>query len=130
MLLDASALSKLVEMAVQVGMPVLSLFAAWLAHRLVKAFEDKTKIQLPAQTQAMIDDWVHKGVMYAEQKAQAAIDGKLAAIKGPDKLEMAANFVLDLASQHGYDALARDKVEKLIESKLGIMNSDSAPAQQ
>lgn len=126
MLLDASVLSKVVEMLFQVGTPVVSLFVMWLAHRLVKVFEDKSGVAVPAQYDAMIDDWVKKGVMYAEEKGRAAANAKLADVKGPDKLELAANFVLDMVNKYDLPDMARDKVEKLIESKLMAERVDPA----
>lgn len=118
MLLDASVLSRLLTFALDIGTPVVTVFVMWLAHRLINVFEAKSKMDIPAKTQEMIDDWIQKGLLYAEQKAQNAINSKTTGIMGPAKLEMAANFALDLAQQHGYVDLAKDTVEKLIESKL------------
>ena len=116
--MEASVLSKLVDLLLQVGTPVVTLFAMWAAHRLISVFEAKTKMTVPVTTQATIDDWVQKGVMYAEEKAHAAAANKLATVTGPEKLEMALGLVMDLADKYGMANLAKDHVSKLVESKL------------
>ena len=37
---------------------------------------------------------------------------------GPEKLEMAADFVLDLIEQRGFDDWTRDRIKAKIEAKL------------
>ena len=126
MLLEVSALSHVLTLLVQVATPAITLFVMWLAHRLTSAVEKKLGLNLPSEAQDMLDGWVQKGILYAEQKAQTAVD-KTQTVTGPAKLEMAVNMVLDLAQQHGVDTMARDKLEKLVESKL-MENKLAAPA--
>jgi hypothetical protein len=111
-------LSRLVELAFSVATPVLTLFAMWLAHRLVKVFEDKTKVQVPAQWQDMIDGWVLKAVNLAESKSQQALASGAAKLSGPEKLEVAVGFVLDLAEKSGYENMARDYIINLVQAHL------------
>lgn len=120
MQVDAPVLAKILDFCLTVAAPVATMFAMWIAHRVVKLFEDKAKVQIPAQWQTAIDDWVSKGVAFAEQKAETAIKNGGDKLKGPEKLEMAVGFVLDMAQQHGLDALARDKIIKLVEAELGL----------
>lgn len=115
---DQSIMGRLLSFGLEIMAPVATLFAMWAAHRLISVFESKTKIELPAKTHEMVDDWVQKGLHYAEEKARNAVAANAVALKGPEKLELAAGFVMDLAEKYGVGDMAKDKVIKLVESKL------------
>jgi hypothetical protein len=126
-LLDQSILGRLMGFGLDIAAPVVTLFAMWLAHRLIKAFESKTKIDVPAKYEEMIDAWVLKGVHYAEEKGRNAIAAKGPALAGPEKLELAAGFVADLAERAGFADMAKDKIMKLVESKLSETRVEAPP---
>jgi len=115
-----NALQRTTDMAFQVLTPVVIIFATWLAHRLVKLFEKKTGIDVPAAQEAQIDGWIEQGIHYAEQKSRAKIKNAEDGLNGPDKLEHAADFVLSFIEAKKYPEWTRDLVKGKIEAKLGI----------
>lgn len=117
---EGTATERIVDFVLSIAAPVLSMVALWLGHRVIKVFEDKTKLDIPASVEARIDEWVKQGVAYAEEKARQAAKAKAGKLVGPAKLEEAVGFVLDMAEQNGIDTLARDKVIKLVEAKLNL----------
>lgn len=119
-----SVVSRLVDSALEILAPVVALFAMWAAHKLIKVFESKTSIDVPAKTEEMIDEWLLKAVAYAEEKGRTAVKTQLEPIKGPEKLEMAVNFVLDLAEKYNLKGLTKEKVTKMVEAKLGLTRQE------
>jgi len=91
-----------------------------LAHKLIRTFETKTGIDIPAKEEAMVDAWVSQGIRLAEEKAHQA--GKKADTKmaGHEKLEHAASFALDMAEKNGWIAWTRDRLKAKIEAALNV----------
>lgn len=115
---EQNALTRFVEMAFEIIAGVLLVVATWLARKGVKLVENKFKIDVPEKIENRIDSWVDDGIAYAEEKARAALSRKTQTVTGPEKLEMAADFVLDLIEQRGFDDWTRDRIKAKIEAKL------------
>lgn len=117
---EPNALSRVAELAFQILVPLLSALGAYLAHRLIAAFEKRTGIDVSERVEALLDGWVERGIHAAEEWSYKEVKAKTTKLTGSEKLELAADYVLDLIKQHGLDAWTRDKVKALIESKLGV----------
>lgn len=115
-----SSLLKLTDLAIQTLAPILLALSGWLAHRLIKAFESKTKIDVPVRQEAQIDAWIAAGIRLAEEKAYQAVKSQSAKITGPEKLETAVGFALDLAEKNGWIDWTKDRLKAKIESALNI----------
>lgn len=115
-----SSLVALAHTAIQTLSPILLALSGWLAHRLIKVFETKTKIDIPAKQEAQVDAWIATGIRAAEEKAYQAVKAKADKITGPEKLEAAISFALGMAEKNGWLDWTRDKLQAKIEAKLNI----------
>ena len=97
--------------------PLVTAFAAWVVHRVVKSLEGKVGMQLSQDKYAQLMDIVDHGIHYAAEQASKAGDKKLA---GNDKLRLATTFVNDSVAKWGLDKVAQDRVQALIESRFSM----------
>jgi hypothetical protein len=111
---------RVLEFVLQVALVVVTPLAAWFVARMIKVFEAKAKIDIPAKQEEAIQNLVTQGIALAEEKARKAVQAKASSITGPEKLEIAADHVLDLIEAKKWDAWTRDKVKNLIEAKIGM----------
>jgi hypothetical protein len=74
-----------------------------LIKRAATYFHEKTKIEIPAATEAMLEDWAQKAVNYAQEKSHQAIQANAGKLTGPAKLDHAVQFAMDLAKEIGID---------------------------
>lgn len=116
---EPNALSRLADIAFQVLVPVLSLFAAYLTNRLIGVFEQKTGFDVADKHEQWIRDWVEKGIHLGEEWSYKKVKGQTGKLTGPEKLEVAADFVLDMVAKYNIPGWTRDKVTKYIEAQLG-----------
>ncbi len=117
--MDSSVASQAAVVALQVLTPILVALAGWLAHRIVKVVEAKTGIDIPDRQEAKIDDWIEQGIHLAEEKSRSYIKEKANKLKGPEKLELAGDFVMEMIRKNGWDTWAKDAIVKKIEGSLG-----------
>ena len=118
--MDTSAASQATELAFQVIAPIVTILGAWLAHRLVAIFEQKTGIDIPDKQEAKIDQWVEEGINLAAEKSYKKVKEKTDKLKGPEKLEEAANFVFGMIESRGWDDWTKDKIKTKIEAAVGV----------
>lgn len=118
--MDQSAASQATELAFQVIAPIVTILAAWLAHRLVAIFEKKTGIDIPDKQEAKIDVWIEQGILLAAEKSYQKVKAKTEKLKGSEKLEEAADFVFALAAARGWTEWTKDKIKDKIESAIGV----------
>ncbi len=118
-----NAVKKIAEVFFEILGPLILAFAGWLAHRGIKLFESKTKIDVPVKQEAQVDAWVVAGIAYAEEKVRNVIkaNGRLT---GPQKLESAVGFVFDLAQKNGWVEWTRDLLAAKIEAKLNTERTE------
>lgn len=118
--MDTAAATQATELAFQVITPIVTILAAWLAHRLVKLFETKTGIDIPDKQEAKIESWVEQGIHLAAEKSYQKVKSKTDKLKGSEKLEEAADFVFALANARGWTDWTKAKIKAKIESSLGV----------
>ena len=114
-----AAATRLMGIAFDVLALVVSAFVMWGVHRLLALFEKKSGIDIPAKQEEMIDVWVKKGIVYAEEKSRSKIKSIGEKLKGPEKLEVAAKFALDMAESRGLVKWTKDKIAAKVEASLG-----------
>jgi hypothetical protein len=122
--MDSSIASQVAGVALQVLTPILVALAGWLAHRIVKVVESKTGIDIPDKQEAKINGWIEEGIHFAEEKSRSYIKEKANKLKGPEKLEIAGDFVMAMIEKNGWDDWAKDAIVKKIESSLGAHRSN------
>jgi hypothetical protein len=116
---EQPVLSRVLGHAIELLASILMILMGLLAKKATTFFERKTKIDIPAKQEEMIAAWAGKAVTYGKEKAHQFRKEKGEKMKGPDKLEHALSFGLSLAEEHGLPDLAKDKLTKYIEAKLG-----------
>lgn len=115
-----SAMAKLLDASITVLVPVVSLFVMWLAHRLIAAFEKKSGVDVPTRWEYQINDWISEGIGYAEEQGHKAIKNNETMLQGPEKVELAASYVMDLVDKYDVKDMAKDALVKKIEAMLGV----------
>lgn len=125
--MDANATVKIIEITLTILTPALGLFLLWGARKVIQFAERKTGIDLPVKQEKQIDAWILQAIAFAEEKARKASKSKLSKVTGPEKLELAADYVIDLIQKAGWDTWARDKLKNRIEALLNIERG-GAPA--
>lgn len=100
--------------------PVFVLFIGSLATWLLNIFRKKTGIEV---SDAQLTAWsalarkaALRGAEYARQKAKTLTQGQK--VPGPDVLEVAANFAIEMGLQAKLPAIGRARLEALIEAEL------------
>lgn len=117
--MDQNALSQVIDLIFQILLVVLPVVATWLAHRGIAIIEKKTKISVPDAVEAKIDEWISQGIWFAAEKSHKKIKEKTMKLSGSEKLEEAADFVLDLAQSRGWVEWSKDRIKAKIEAKIG-----------
>ena len=117
--MDTSLASQAVGVALQILTPLLIIVGTYLAHRLVKVLEAKTGIDIPEKQEAQIDKWISAGIYLAEEKSRSFIKEKAQKLKGPEKLELAGTYVMNMVKKNGWDDWALEWIEAKIEAKIG-----------
>lgn len=115
----ASAMTDATEMIIQMVGAVLAAALVLLVKKAITYFEAKTKIDIPLQTEKMMESIAEKAANYAREKAHQANQASPNKMKGPEKMEAALTFGLDLAQQYKLDEIAREKLTRAIEAQLG-----------
>lgn len=117
--MNETALTQLADLVFDILKVVVVPFAAWLVHRAIKAVETKTKVDVPQQIEDKVDTWIDQGISLAIEKSHQKLKKKTEELSGPEKLEVAADYVFGLVENNGYDDWTKDLIKKKIESKLG-----------
>jgi hypothetical protein len=91
---------------------LLGVGLAWL--------KKKWNIDAGDTLEKALQDIIERGIGYAAEKAHKALQAGEDAPGGAQKLRDALEYVEDEVQRLGYDKLAADKLEALIESKLGV----------
>lgn len=126
-LADETILTKLTSSALDILIPAVSALVMFFAHRLISLAENKWKFQVSTETSAKIDQFVQDAIRYAEEKARPALRGATEQVKGSDKMEMALSYVVDQMKSSGMEDQIKEKLQKLIESKLHYMRQKDLP---
>jgi len=114
-----TALTQLTKLVFEVLTVVLPIVATWLAHRVIGVFENKAQIQVPDAMEAKISTWIEQGIILAAEKSYQKVKDKTDKLKGSEKLELAADFVFDMAQAQGWTQWTKDRIKAKIESAVG-----------
>jgi hypothetical protein len=117
---NSPALAELLTHAIKILGGLLALMLIWLSTKGVTFFEKKTSIDIPLKTEEMIAGWAEHAAGYAEEQAHKFLKKHEKKMEAPDKLEAGLGFGLALAEEYGLPNLAKDKLTKYIEARLGI----------
>lgn len=118
-LVDSSSAAKFADIALQILIPVVTVFAMWGANKVIRLVERKLGVDIPERQERAINDWVEQGIHFAEEKSRSKIKEKANKLRGPEKLEIALGFVLGMINSNGWHTWTRDKVVAKIEGSLG-----------
>lgn len=117
---EPTALEKFTTEVMNVLVPVFVMFIGGLATWILNLFRKKTGIQIG---DAQIAAWsglarksALRGAEWARKKAKESTDGRR--IPGPEVLEVAANFAVEMGIQANLPTMGRAKLEALIEAEL------------
>lgn len=116
---DVNLVTRLADLAFDILTPVLIILAGWLAHRLVGIIEKKFSVDVPERQEALLDTWIEQGIHLAEEWSRNKVKHEAKKATGPEKLEVAAGFVLDLVESRGWIDWGKERLLAKIEAKLG-----------
>lgn len=120
----SSPFGELLLTVMKIVFSALGIVATWLTTKAITYFQNKTKIDIPAATEQMLFAWADQSVGLAAEKAHQILQKTGTALSGEEKLNIASQFVLDLAKKHNLEGVLEDKVKNYIEAKLGIKRID------
>lgn len=101
-------------------LPVIAGIVAILLAAGSKKLLDKWGVERSEKVDAMIDDYVSKGVDYAEVVARKYLSENKAEMSGENKRAKAVKVVMDELQQSGITGVAEDLVVARIESWLEV----------
>ena len=124
-----SAASRFFQSAIEIiaygAVAVLTLLAA----RLIRAIERKFNVDIPDEWELELTRLIDKGINYAEEQGRKQLKIVGEKLRMNESLELAANFVLDIGESRELDKLGKEKLKKLIESRLGLIREELPDAQ-
>ena len=123
---EGNFVEQLTTMAFQILTPVATVFVMWAAHRAIAAFEKRSGIEIPAKQELAIDGWISQGILWAEETSRSAIKSRASKLTGPEKLETAGEFVIDMVRAQGWDTWTANAVRAKIEAKLGDQRANGS----
>jgi hypothetical protein len=127
---EPTALDRLSNELLNVLIPVFVLFIGGLATWLLAKVQKKLGIEVGDKA---ADAWARlakkgalRGAEWARKKAKDLTDGKK--VPGPDVLETAANWAIDMGVAFKLPEIGREKLEGLIEAELfALRREELAP---
>lgn len=90
-----------------------------LVHKMAAVFREKTGVEISAKTLAAIDQIVASGVGHAEEWAHKKIKSN-EKTTGSEKMGVAISHIESEIKALGLHELGRERLEKLVEAKLGL----------
>lgn len=126
---DGTALTDASQIVIDILVPSATVFVLWLVHRLIRLLEKKTGFDIPDKQEQKIDQWAEEGMHWAEERSRKKLHEKSERLSGPEKLETAADFVMEFVVSNGWTDWTRDKIRAKIESKLGIKRAGDGKPQ-
>jgi hypothetical protein len=117
---DSPAVVRLLDHLLEIAATLLMLVMTWAGMKAKTWFSEKTKIEIPAAIDAQLMRVASMATGFAESKARKLLADNQEKMKGPDKLDTALKFGLDLAEAQNLPKWSKDKLEDYIEAKLGL----------
>lgn len=103
-------IGQLSEIAIGVLTPIILLLAGWAA----KKFGEKLGIENTKLIESVLDSLAHKAIHWAEAWAEKQADKP----SGEQKMQVAMQFMIDMAKKYNLPDIAEEKLIQLIESSL------------
>jgi hypothetical protein len=114
-----SIVAHLLEIVVVVATPLVLL----LVRKLIQVLADKVGVEVEERYMVLADEWVGKGIAYAEEQAHKALKEGKEPVKGAEKQIMAVEFIADALEGTGLVNTGKDALAKLVEAKLQLERS-------
>lgn len=108
----------IVENVLPVVIAILTPILLLLAKRLIVYLEKKWDFDMSDKMEAALMDVISRAVVFAEEKAMAAVKTGEDIPDGAQKLDNALEYAISEMKRLGLDELAKEKLAELIESKL------------
>lgn len=115
---EAPAVPRALNGILEILVYAVGLIAAALVSKLLYTIERRFKFDVPRAAEIALNTLLTKGIHYAEEQARKVIKTKSEALSLPDKLELAATFVMDMADSKRVTELGKERIKKLIEAHL------------
>jgi RNase P/RNase MRP subunit POP5 len=116
---NGAAVQSLSDQIVSVLGVALGAVLLSLINRGIAVFEKKTGVVVSENQRQQLNSAVEQAIHFAEEQTHKAVKNKLSATTLPPKIEMASQFVLDLADSMSLSDMTKEKAQKLIEARLG-----------
>jgi len=116
---DSGAVQSLSDQIVSILGVALGGVLLALINRAIAAFEKKTGLEISESQRQQLNSAVEQSIHFAEEQAHKATKNKLSSTTMPPKLDMAAEFVLDIANSMSLSDMTKEKARRLIEARLG-----------
>lgn len=127
LVIGATALAQLAEYGVEVVAAALAVVLIWAVRRGVRWVERRLDVEVSGANEALLEQLTLKAVDYAEEKGRQyakRVDRKL---PGPEKLEVAAQWLIRQAQARDWDELGKREAVDLIESVLPRKRAAEGP---
>ncbi len=113
-----SATSQVANGAVAAFFTVVAGLVTAYGPRLMRGIEKRFNIDIPDGFEYALDQEAQRGVAYVEEQTHKRLKAKLKPLESEEKLEMAAEFILETTSNPRIRQLARRLIMKRIEAFL------------
>lgn len=121
-----SIAGDLLMLVLKLALVAVSVLGSFLIGKGITYFEKKTNIDLPRATEDMIFGWADQAIGLATEKAHQVLQNEGKILGGNEKMNIALQFVLDIATKYNLEGLVADKLRNYIDSKLGSKRLDKA----
>jgi hypothetical protein len=125
---DPTTLSEILSQVLKLVAAVLMVVVPWLTHKIISAFETKSKIDIPQKQEDLINKWVEQGVHLAEEKARNWVKEKRVRMPGGAKAETALDYVWDMVQRSGIMDWTREMLIAKIDAKVNEKREIVEPA--
>ena len=121
-----SALGQIAGDVVEMLIYAAGLVIVGLVARLIHVLAAKYKIDIPDPWMERLREKMTLGVAYAEEQGRKFAAKKVDAIKAPDKLEVAAKFVLGVEDDRKLVKKGEEWLKRQLEAHLNLTREESA----
>lgn len=108
--------TELLELLIPIFVTTIGAMATWVLYKVKEKFHINISDAVATQWGDLAEKAALRGAEYARSKAKDLTDGKK--IPGPEVLEVAANWAIDMGNSLKLPQLASDKLRGLIEAHL------------
>ncbi len=122
-----SVLGDFLMTLLKIALSALSILVSILTMKAITYFEKKVKIDVPAATEKMLFDLADQAIGLAHEKAHQVLQDEGKVLGGNEKLNIALQFVMEIAAKHNLEGVAENKIKDYINAKLGVKRMDTVP---